>query len=45
MAYGKYLSLEEARKSGKLKQFAKQHPSKETRAGRFDALLDTMTLV
>lgn len=28
MARGKYLSLEEARKSGKLKQFAKEHPSK-----------------
>ena len=28
MARGKYLSLHEARKSGKLKQFAKEHPSK-----------------
>ncbi len=28
MSQGKYLSLEEARKSGKLKQFAKEHPSK-----------------
>ena len=28
MARGKYLSLEEARKSGKLDQFAKEHPSK-----------------
>jgi len=27
MSRGKYLSLEEARKSGKLKQFAKEHPS------------------
>ena len=26
MARGKYLSLEEARKSGKLDQFAKEHP-------------------
>lgn len=26
MARGKYLSLEEARKSGKLNQFAKEHP-------------------
>lgn len=42
MSHGKYLSLEEARKLGKLKQFAKQHPSKETRPGRFDALLDAM---
>ena len=41
MAYGKYLSLEEARKSGKLKQFAKEHPC----AGdgkKFDRLLDAM---
>ena len=28
MSRGKYLSLEEAQKSGKLKQFAKEHPSK-----------------
>ena len=28
MARGKYLSLEEARKSGSLKQFAKEHPSR-----------------
>jgi len=28
MARGKYLSLEEARKSGKLDQFAKEHPAK-----------------
>jgi len=27
MARGKYLSLEEARKEGKLSQFAKEHPS------------------
>jgi len=27
MARGKYLSLEEARKLGKLDQFAKEHPS------------------
>ncbi|MDA1326156.1 MAG: hypothetical protein O3C34_15580 [Proteobacteria bacterium] len=27
MARGKYLSLEEARKAGNLKQFAKEHPS------------------
>ena len=26
MATGKYLSLEEARKDGKLDQFAKEHP-------------------
>lgn len=41
MARGKYLSLEEARKSGKLKQFAKEHPC----AGdgeKFDRLLDAM---
>jgi len=28
MAVGKYLSLEEARNSGKLARFAKEHPSK-----------------
>jgi hypothetical protein len=27
MARGKYLSLEEARKSGELDQFCKEHPS------------------
>ena len=27
MAIGKYLSLEEARKKGKLKHFVKEHPS------------------
>jgi hypothetical protein len=29
MARGKYLSLEEARKAGKLDQFAKEHPTKQ----------------
>ena len=41
MSRGKYFSLEEARKSGKLKQFAKEHPC----AGdgeKFDHLLDAM---
>ncbi len=28
MARGKYLSLEEARKNGTIKQFCKEHPSK-----------------
>ena len=28
MSRGKYLSLEEARKAGQLKQFGKEHPSK-----------------
>lgn len=42
MGHGKYLSLEEARKLGKLKEFAKQHPSKADR-GRFERLLDAMT--
>ena len=28
MATGKYLSLEEARKDGKIKRFCKEHPSK-----------------
>jgi hypothetical protein len=41
MAQGKYLSLEEARKLGKLKEFAKGHPAKiETK--RFDKLLTAM---
>ena len=38
MARGKYLSLEEARKMGKLDQFAKEHPSKADR--RFWPLLE-----
>ena len=42
MSRGKYLSLEEARKAGKLDQFAKEHPSKAERA-RFEHLLDAMT--
>ena len=42
MARGKYLSLEEARKSGILDQFAEEHPS-EADADRFQALLDSMT--
>lgn len=41
MAQGKYLSLEEARKLGKLKEFAKEHPSKSD--GRFRPLLEAMT--
>ena len=41
MATGKYLSLEEARKSGKLARFAKEHPSKADE--RFWPLLDAMT--
>lgn len=42
MSRGKYLSLEEARKKGQLEQFAKEHPSQETREGRFDDLLKAM---
>lgn len=41
MSTGKYISLEEARKQGKLKQFAKQHPSKGDKKA-FDRLLDRM---
>lgn len=41
MARGKYLSLEEARKLGKLDQFAKEHPA-EADGQRFDRLLDAM---
>lgn len=41
MARGKYLSLEEARKAGKLKQFAKEHPTEGSKK-RFDEMLDRM---
>lgn len=42
MARGKYLSLEEARKLGKLDRFCKEHPSVADR-GRFERLLDAVT--
>ena len=42
MSRGKYLSLEEARKSGKLNRFAKEHPSEANRE-RFNRLLDEMS--
>lgn len=42
MSRGKYLSLEEARKSGKLDRFAKEHPSEADR-DRFNRLLDAMS--
>lgn len=42
MSRGKYLSLEEARKSGKLDRFAKEHPSEGDRR-RFNRLLDEMS--
>ncbi len=42
MSRSKYLSLEEARKSGKLGRFAKEHPSDGDRQ-RFDLLLDEMS--
>ena len=41
MSRGKYLSLEEARKSGKLKQFVKEHPSKGDKKA-FDELFKKM---
>ena len=41
MATGKYLSLEEARKQGKLERFAREHPSKGDEKA-FDSLLDRM---
>ncbi len=41
MAVGKYLSLEEARRKGLLKRFAKEHPS-EGDAQLFDRLLGDM---
>lgn len=39
MARSKYLSLEEARRSGKIKQFCKKHPSKGD-WNEFDAMMD-----
>lgn len=41
MVQGKYLSLEEARKLGKLKEFVKEHPSESD--GRFAPLLEAMS--
>ena len=41
MAIGKYLSLEEARKQGKLARFAKEHPTTGNKKA-FDSLLDRM---
>lgn len=41
MATGKYLSLEEARKTKLLSHFAKEHPTKGSKKV-FDALLDRM---
>jgi hypothetical protein len=42
MSRGKHLSLEEARHSGKLEQFAKEHPM-ETDAERFKRVLAVMS--
>ena len=42
MSRGKYLSLEEARQTGSLAQFCKEHPT-EAERGRFLALLDLMS--
>lgn len=42
MSRGKYLSLEEARKNGKLDRFVQEHPSKADR-NRFNRLLDAMS--
>ena len=39
MSAGKYLSLEEARKAGKLDQFCKEHPTKGS-WNQFDAMMD-----
>jgi len=41
MSRGKYLSLEEARKTGKLKDFAKEHPSEGDKE-QFDKLFEAM---
>ena len=42
MSRGRYLSLEEARKSGRIEQFCKEHPS-EGDGARFEALLEAMS--
>ena len=41
MSTGKYLSLAEAQKGGRIDQFAKEHPSPGDR-NAFDDLLDAM---
>ena len=41
MSTGKYISLEEARKTAELERFAKEHPS-EAKKKNFDSLLDAM---
>ena len=41
MSRGKHLSLEEARKEGKLKQFAKEHPATGNKK-LFDKLFEAM---
>ena len=41
MSTGKYLSLEEARKQGKMKRFVKEHPSQGNEK-QFDKLLGRM---
>ena len=41
MSRGKYLSLEEAQKADKLRQFAKEHPSKGDKKA-FDELFERM---
>jgi hypothetical protein len=41
MSKGKYLSLEEARKLGKIDHFAKEHPSEGDR-DKFDKLFEAM---
>jgi hypothetical protein len=42
MSRGRYISLEEARKSGALDRFVKEHPSEADR-DRFARLLDAMS--
>lgn len=41
MSRGKYLSLEEARKTGKIDQFCKEHETKGS-AKEFERVLDAM---
>ena len=42
MSTGKYLSLEEARRTGQLDRFIREHPSKGNKE-LFNKLLDAMT--
>ena len=45
MARGKYLSLEEARRQGKLDQFAKEHPKRDLTLGTLRVIEKQATYV